>query len=592
VTAGSVDDGKSTLIGRLLYDTDQVYEDQLEAAKRASKVDGEIDFALLTDGLSAEREQGITIDVAYRYFSTAKRRFIIADVPGHEQYTRNMITGASQAHVALLLADARKGLLEQSKRHLFAATLLGIKHIVVVVNKMDMVGYAQETFEDIKQQFLGFAAKLDVHDLQFIPVSSLKGDMIVKRSENMPWYGGRTVLDYLENVEVSASRNLIDFRFPVQYVLRPHQDYRGYAGTVVSGRIKVGDEVKALPSGKTSTVKSIYVGDEKVAYAFNPQAVVIELEDERDISRGDMIVRAKNTPDMSDMLEATLSWFAEDALEIGKRYMLKQTTHETPCVVSNVQYRIDVNTLHRDKGVSSIAFNEVGRVDIQTHEPLLFDAYSKIARTGSFILIDLADNTTVGAGILLKKSGFTKTKDLQKEVVAKKGGVLWFTGLSGSGKSTIADKVFDELHKRGMSAERLDGDVLRSSVAKDLGFSKEDRAQNIRIAGFTAGMLAKHGVLAVSSFISPHKDMREEVRQQVGSFIEIFVDAPLEVCEERDVKGLYKKARAGEIDSFTGVSDVYEAPENPEIHLHTDELSVDECVNIVLDYLRDHGFGG
>lgn len=588
VTAGSVDDGKSTLIGRLLFDTEQLYEDQIEAIKKADRVEGELDFSLFTDGLSSEREQKITIDVAYRYFSTGKRRFIIADVPGHEQYTRNMVTGASKAKVGIILIDARKGILEQTKRHLFLATLMGIPHIAIVINKMDLVGYSQEVFERIRKDCNDFSAKMEIKDLQYIPASSLKGDMIVKRGNNLNWYDGRTVLSYLENVEVTSDRNLIDFRLPVQYVVRPNQDYRGYAGVVEGGVVRVGDDVKVLPSGKTSKIKDIYVAGNRIEEAFNPQSAIISLEDEIDISRGDMIVRVNNIPEISDSIEAMMCWFSDKPLETNRRYLLKHTTQTLSCFVEELRYRLNVDTLHRDNNVESLQLNDIGRVSLKTQKPIFFDPYLRNKNTGCFILIDELTNNTVGAGILVKKKAGKLRTELSSQLVRKQQGVvLWFTGLSGSGKSTIANALIDYLHEHQIDCERLDGDVMRQSLCSDLGFSQEDRKKNIERAGFVADMLSKHGVVVLASFISPYQEQRDKMKKEIKNFVEIFVDTPLEVCEQRDVKGLYKKARAGEIEKFTGISHPYESPLNPDIRLITENKTVEESVEEMVEFLKE-----
>ena len=590
-TAGSVDDGKSTLIGQLLFNCNAIYEDQLSAATTSSKKRGreEVDLAFLLDGLTAEREQGITIDVAYRYFSTPKRRFIIADVPGHEQYTRNMVTGASNANLAMILVDARKGLLRQSKRHLFIATLLGIPHILIVVNKMDLMDYDEEVFQKIKQECRDYASKLNLKDLQYIPISALKNDVVASSSENMPWYKGPSILDYLENIEVTIDRNLIDFRLPIQYVIRPHQDLRGYAGTVEGGVIKKGEKVTILPSGKKSAIKSILYDEKEQEYAYNPQSVVLTLEDEIDASRGDMIVRENNTPQTDQEVEAMISWFSEEPLEKNKSYILKHTTKTTRCFIADIQYKINIDTIHREES-DQLGFNEIGRVCIKTAEPLMFDEYLKNRQTGSLILIDEQTNNTVGAGIIVAKK---KTKNLDLKSVSwktKKGAVLWFTGLSGSGKSTVADKMFEFFEKNKIDSERLDGDVLRDTLCKDLGFSKEDRHENIERAAFMAEMVAKHGTLVLASFISPNEKQREELKKRIPNFVEIFVNTPLEACKKRDVKGLYKKALNNEIPEFTGISSPYEAPQNPHIELNTENESEEESFEKVLNYLTENGF--
>jgi bifunctional enzyme CysN/CysC len=590
-TAGSVDDGKSTLIGRLLHDCNAIFEDQLLSVKKSSEKrgNGELDFALLTDGLSAEREQGITIDVAYRYFTTTKRRFIIADVPGHEQYTRNMVTGASTADLAIILIDARKGLQIQTKRHLFVAALLGISHILMAVNKMDMVDYSQDIFNTIKRETVDFASKLNIKDLQFVPISALKGDMVVDRGKNMDWFGGRTIINYLENLEISTDRNLLDFRLPIQSVIRPNQDFRGYMGRIEGGVIHEGDEVTILPSVKKSKVKAIYVGNEKVDTAFNPQSVLLTLEDEIDVSRGEMLVRSKNLPDVSNHLETTVCWMSEESLKVGKSYLIKHTTRTTRGTFEILRHKINIDTLHREAG-EELDVNEIGKLYLRTTEPLIFDAYNRNSNTGSFIVIDEFTNETVAAGIILSRTRDLDIREGASNVAASKGGVIWFTGLSGAGKTTIANKVYEQLSTLGVKCQQLDGDIMREVLCKDLAFSKEDRDTNIDRAAYVARLLAKHGVLVIASFISPYKAQRKVVRNSVDNFVEIFVNTPLEICEERDVKGLYAKARSGEIGNFTGISDPYEKPVNPEIELMTNGCSLEESVEKVMQYLRDNSY--
>ncbi len=592
-TAGSVDDGKSTLIGRLLYDCNDIYEDQLANLGRDEngEIDG-ADLALITDGLAAEREQQITIDVAYRHFSRPKRKFIIADVPGHEQYTRNMVTGASKADLALILTDARKGLLIQSKRHLFIASLLGIPHILIVVNKMDLVDYSQITFEKIKKDFIDYAAKMNIHDLQFIPVAAIYGDMVVKRGDNMEWYNGPTLLSYLENVQISPDRNLIDFRLPVQYVIRPHQDLRGYAGTIVSGTIAKGEEVKILPSGQETKIKSIICDGREKDEAFNPQAVILTLQDELDISRGEMIVRKNNLPEISNCFSADICWFAPEPLKIGRHYLIKHTTKITRGVISQLFYKIDIDNLRRQK-TDCLALNEIGKVEIRTNEPLFFDAYAKNKNTGSFIIIDELTNNTVGVGMIIsavKKLEAVSTPLPDQTVKPQKGFVLWFTGLPAAGKSTLANEVYEKLKQRNIKIERLDGDEVRKNLTKDLGFSKADRDENIHRVGFVANLLSRNGVGVIASFVSPYCRQREELRRNIENFIEIFVDTPLAVCEQRDPKGHYRQARAGEIQNFTGVSDPYEKPENPQIHILTEKESLAERLNKIFSYLEKNNF--
>ena len=589
-TAGSVDDGKSTLIGRMLYDSGNIYGDQLESVKKASKGrgNGDIDFSLLTDGLAAEREQGITIDVAYRYFSTEKRRFIIADVPGHEQYTRNMVTGASTSNVALILVDARKGMLVQSKRHLFLASLLGIPHILVVINKMDLVDYDEKVFEDIKHQFEDFSAKLNVKELQFIPVSALAGDMVVNRGENMPWYGGTTMIDYMERVPISGDENLRDFRLPVQTVIRPNQDERWYAGRVEGGIVRKGDVVRVMPSGKTSRVAGVTVSGAETSEAFCPQSAAISLEDEIDISRGDTIVREKNVPHLSNAFEATVSWMSEEPMRSRSDLLMKMGTRTVGCRVDALRYEIDVNTLHRDETASVLPLNGIGRIEISAHEPLVFDAYLQNRNTGSFILIDPSTNATVAAGMIVR-SKEKKAKVSEGEAVTK-APVVWLTGLSGSGKSTIADALSALLEQKGVSHEKLDGDVMREAFGNDLGFAKGDRQKNLDRAGYMAHMLQRNGVPVIASFITPYENQRSALKKRVGeTFVEAYVNTSLEACEKRDVKGMYAKARAGEIENFTGVSDPFEEPENADIVLETENKTPEENAQELFDHLVQAG---
>lgn len=586
VIAGSVDDGKSTMIGRLLYDAGELYEDQVAAVEQLT--DGQegsaIDFSLFTDGLAAEREQKITIDVAYRYFSTDRRRFIVADVPGHEQYTRNMVTGASQADIALILVDARKGLLEQSKRHLFIASLLGIAHIAIVVNKLDMKDYSQQVFDDIVAEVNLFVQKLHIKDIQFIPISALHGDMIVERGNNLDWYQGRTVYDYVNHTQVSADRNLIDFRFPVQYVLRPHQDFRGYAGVVESGVIRTGDKVAVMPSGQQATVASVFVGDEQTDCAFAPQSAVVSFDKELDVSRGEMIVREKNLPMVSTQYEVMLCWFDTEPMRPDFRYRIKHTTQEVGGMITGIEYCIDMDTLHR-QDATGLAFNEIGRVRLETVRPLIADPYRLNRYTGSLIIIDEKTKRTVGAGIILSKGQWQAHNNLRAQVSATAGKVLWFTGLSGAGKSSLAEAVAARLKERGDAVELLDGDVLRSGITSNLDYSPEARKQNVAIAGFLAERLAAHGVHVVASFISPYKEQRASLKQRMDSFVEIYVSTPQAVCEARDVKGLYKKARAGEIVDFTGIDAPYEAPDNPDIVVDTSDQTLEASVDHIFSYL-------
>ncbi|MGY2056637.1 adenylyl-sulfate kinase [Nocardia gipuzkoensis] len=583
-TAGSVDDGKSTLIGRLLFDSKTLFTDQLAAVERTSRDRGDDypNLALLTDGLRAEREQGITIDVAHRYFATPRRKFIIADTPGHVQYTRNMVTGASTADLALILVDARKGVVEQTRRHAFLASLLGIPHLVLCVNKMDLADWSQERFEEIRAEFARWASKLDVSDLTFVPVSALHGDNIVHRGASMPWYEGTPLLHHLEEVHIASDRNLIDSRFPVQYVTRSHaQDFRGYAGTVAGGVFKPGDEVAVLPSGFTTTVEAIWgPGGAPVAEAFPPQAVTIQLADELDISRGDLICRPNNRPNAGRDLDAMVCWFAEDTqLTPGATYTIRHTTRTATAEVRSLDYRLDVNTLHRDEHAESLSLNEIGRVQLRTRQPLLFDPYRRNRATGSFILVDDTTNNTVAAGMITGPSLPSSrvvwhSTAVERDERGTRGLTVWLTGLSGSGKSTVAVELERRLVAAGRPAFLLDGDNLRHGLNSDLGFSPADREENVRRVGEVAKLFADAGVVAVVSLISPYRADRDRVRaahEAAGiPFLEVFVDTPLAVCEARDPKGMYAKARAGEIRGFTGIDDPYEAPTEAEIVLRPD----------------------
>ena len=604
-TAGSVDDGKSTLIGRLLYDSKAVMEDQLASVEKTSRERGHdyTDLALVTDGLRSEREQGITIDVAYRYFATPKRKFIIADTPGHIQYTRNMVTGTSTAQLAIVLVDARHGLLEQSRRHAFLASLLGVQHIVLAVNKMDLVDWDKARFDEIRDEFHAFAARLDVHDVTTIPMSALLGDNVVTKSEKTPWYEGPALLAHLEDVYIAGDRNLVDVRFPVQYVIRPqthdHADHRSYAGTVASGVMRPGDEVVVLPSGKTSVITTIDGPEGPVAEAFPPMAVSISLADDIDISRGDLLARVNNQPDPTQEFDATVCWMADEAaLEPGRDYIIKHTTRTTRARVTALDYRLDVNTLHRDKSATALKLNELGRVTLRTQVPLLLDEYSRNAATGSFILIDPDTNVTVAAGMVrdtvpaASRAATPNTVRHQSLVCAddrlSKGRTLWFTGLSGSGKSSVAVLVEQKLLERGCPAYVLDGDNLRHGLNADLGFSMDDRAENLRRLAHVATLMADSGLTVLVPAISPleeHRELARKVHADQGfAFYEIFMDTPLEDCERRDPKGLYAKARAGELTHFTGIDSPYQRPKDPDLRLTT-EHTPDELAQQVIDLL-------
>lgn len=603
-TAGSVDDGKSTLIGRLLYDSKAVMEDQLAAVERTSRERGNdyTDLALVTDGLRSEREQGITIDVAYRYFATAKRKFIIADTPGHIQYTRNMVTGASTAQLVIVLVDARHGLLEQSRRHAFLASLLGVQHLVLAVNKMDLIDWDQQRFNEIRDEFHDFAARLDVHDVTTIPMSALHGDNVVTKSEAAPWYDGSPLLRHLEDVYIAGDRNLVDVRFPVQYVIRPqtleHADHRSYAGTVASGVIRTGDEVVVLPAGKSSRITAIDGPTGPVTEAFPPMAVAISLADDIDISRGDMLARPQNQPQATREFDAMVAWMADDAtLEPGREYIIKQTTRTTRARVTALDYRLDVNSLHRDKSATALKLNELGRVSLRTTVPLLLDEYNRNTATGSFILIHPETNVTVAAGMVrdtvpaTARTSSPNTVRHESLVTDRltKGRTVWFTGLSGSGKSSIAVIVEQLLLEHGCPAYILDGDNLRHGLNADLGFSMADRAENLRRLAHVATLMADAGLTVLVPAISPLREHRELARTVHGDagieFFEVFVDTPLEDCEQRDPKGLYAKARRGEITHFTGIDSPYQRPKNPDLRLTPDHSAV-ELARQVVDLLE------
>ena len=633
-TAGSVDDGKSTLIGRLLYDSKAIFEDQLEAVEEASAARGDpsVDLALLTDGLRAEREQGITIDVAYRYTATPRRKFIIADTPGHIQYTRNMVTGASTAELAIILVDARKGVLTQSKRHSFIASLLQIPHIVVAVNKMDLVGYSEARYQEIVAEYRAFAAKLNVRDVVYIPISALHGDNIVSQSENMPWYHGATLLHHLETVNIGAGRNNVDFRLPIQYVIRANDaadmDFRGFAGQIVSGRIAVGEEVVALPAGIRSHVAGIHRGDESCEGAAAGDGVVITLEDEIDISRGDMLVRVRNLPHSSNQIDATLCWMSEEPMKIegvvagnfsGQWYWLQQSTRRVRASVQELNYRINVDTMHREDA-QTLQLNEIGRGQIVTTEPLFFDSYQINRATGSFILIDPHTNNTVAAGMIRDRARRVSelvqkqeerdrpvvrtvrssnvvwepvavTRPMREEQNGHGAAVLWFTGLSGSGKSTVAKALEQRLFALGVRTFSLDGDNVRHGLNSDLGFGAAARTENIRRVAEVARLAFEHGNIVLCTFISPYAADREAARALApeGSFWELFVKCDVEICKERDPKGLYERAERGDIPNFTGVSAPYEEPLQPEMVLETDRHSADELAQQIMEALAQAG---
>ncbi|MGW0039207.1 adenylyl-sulfate kinase [Gordonia sp. NPDC003376] len=598
-TAGSVDDGKSTLIGRLLYDSKSIFTDQLEAieATSAARGDTQADLALLTDGLRAEREQGITIDVAYRYFATPRRKFIIADTPGHVQYTRNMVTGASTADLAIILIDARKGVLEQTRRHAFLSSLLGIPHLTICVNKMDLVDWSRERFDEIRSEFVDFAAKLNIADLTFIPLSALRGDNVVDKSAAMPWYEGRPLLSHLENVHIASDRNLIDARLPVQYVIRPQTadgaDHRAYGGTVAGGVFTRGDEIVVLPSGFTTTITDIWgPGGTRVDEAFASMAVSVELADEIDIVRGDMLARPNNRPYVARDIDAMVCWFADDVpLTEQSRYVLLTGTRTTKAEITGVNYRLDVNTLHRDSEAKKLQLNEIGRLTLRTQQPVMFDSYRRNRETGSFILIDEATNATVAAGMITAPVSHDshivwQTTKVGREHRPHRGATIWLTGLSGSGKSSLAIELERRFVAEGRPAYLMDGDNLRHGLNSDLGFGDDDRRENIRRTAEVAALFADSGAVAIVSLISPFAGERvraREIHAERGlPFHEIFIDTPLDECERRDPKGLYAKARRGEISQFTGIDSPYERPENADVVVTPTDGTPAEAADTVL----------
>jgi len=600
ITCGSVDDGKSTLIGRLLYDSKMIFEDQLAAleadSKRVGTQGGEIDFALLVDGLAAEREQGITIDVAYRFFTTEKRKFIVADTPGHEQYTRNMVTGASTADLAVILIDARKGVLTQTRRHSFLAHLIGIRHIVLAVNKMDLVDYDKAVFERILLSYRAFATEIGITHFTAIPISGFKGDNITALSDDTPWYKGPALVEHLEAVEVAGQRDVeTPFRMPVQWVNRPNLDFRGFSGLIAGGSIKPGDAVRILPSGKTSTISRIVTLDGDLEEAVAGQSVTLCLADEVDCSRGDVIALADAPPEVADRFEATLVWMADEAMIAGRAYWLKLATQNVSATVAAPKYEINVNTLDH-LAAKTLELNGIGVVEVATDKPLVFEAYGDNRTLGGFILIDKLTNATVAAGMLhfsLRRAQNVhwQALDIGREAHAalknQKPAVLWFTGLSGSGKSTIANLVEKKLHRMNRHTFLLDGDNVRHGLNKDLGFTEADRIENIRRVGEVARLMTDAGLIVITAFISPFKVERDMVRSMLpqGEFIEIFVDTPLAEAEKRDVKGLYKKARSGQLKNFTGIDSPYEAPEEPEVRVDTTALSPDEAADLIVDRL-------
>jgi bifunctional enzyme CysN/CysC len=604
ITCGSVDDGKSTLIGRLLYESELLFEDQLAAleadSKHAGTQGGELDLALLLDGLEAEREQGITIDVAYRYFASDRRKFIVADTPGHEQYTRNMVTGASNADCAVLLVDARKGVLTQTRRHTYIVSLLGLRHVVLAVNKLDLVGYSEPGFREIAAEYHGFASELGLEEVTCIPVSALRGDNVITRSERTPWYDGPTLLDYLEGVEIDEDRlQTGSFRLPVQWVNRPDAEFRGFAGMIVSGSVKPGDRVVVVPSGRESRVKRIVTYDGDLACAVAGQSVTLTLADEVDVSRGDVIASAQSPPRVGEQFEATAVWMAEEPLLRGRSYLLRAGTSTATATIAPIKYKVNVDSLQRI-AAEQLELNEIGVCELELDRPIAFDPYSLSRDMGGFVLIDRITNVTVGAGMLkfeLRRSQNVHWQAIDVDKAAhatlkgQKPCILWLTGLSGAGKSTIANLLEKKLHSLGHHTYLLDGDNVRHGLNKDLGFTPSDRVENIRRVAEVAALMVDAGLIVLVSFISPFRSERMMARELVrrDEFIEVFVDTPLAVAESRDCKHLYEKARRGEIKNFTGIDSPYEVPEAPEIHVDTLRSTPEAAADQILEELVRRG---
>ncbi len=604
ITCGSVDDGKSTLIGRLLYESKMIYEDQFAAIEADSQKWGtqgrEIDFALLVDGLAAEREQGITIDVAYRFFSTDKRKFIVADTPGHEQYTRNMITGASSADVAVILIDARKGVLTQTRRHSYLVSLIGLRKVILAINKMDLMDYSEKVFQDIEKQYRAFAKQIGLGDITAIPLSALRGENMLQNSEHMPWYKGPSLLSLLETIELDESeREGAPMRLPVQWVNRPNLNFRGFCGTLASGALRPGDRIRAEPSGRESRVARIVTagGDQPVAVA--GQSITLTLEDEIDISRGDLISAAASPAEVADQFQATIIWMADEPMLPGRPYLLKIGARTVSATITEPKYKVNVNTMEH-LAAKKLGLNEIGVCNLALDQMIAFDPYTENHETGGFILIDRLSYNTVGAGMLhfaLRRSHnihmqhVDVSKEARAELMGQKPVVLWFTGLSGAGKSTIANLVEKKLHARGRHCYLLDGDNVRHGLTKDLGFTEADRVENIRRVAEVARLMVDAGLIVLTAFISPFRAERAMARKLVsaGEFVEIFVDTPLDVAESRDVKGLYRKARRGELSNFTGIDSPYEAPEAPELRVNTIARGPDEAADDVINFLQQSG---
>ena len=606
ITCGSVDDGKSTLIGRLLYDSKMIFEDQLAAleadSKKVGTQGGDLDFALLVDGLAAEREQGITIDVAYRFFSTDKRKFIVADTPGHEQYTRNMVTGGSTADLAVILIDARKGVLTQTRRHSYLVSLLGIRKVVLAINKMDLVDYSHEIYDAIVAEYRDFAKQIDLHDIVPIPVSGLKGDNITAPSSHTPWYHGPTLMGYLETVEIEDRLQHQPFRLPVQWVNRPNLDFRGFAGTIVSGTVSQGEKIRVVPSGRESRVARIVTMEGDLERAVAGQSVTLTLEDEIDVSRGDVLACTSAPPHVADQFETTIIWMADEPMLPGRPYWMKIGTKQVSATITEPKYKVNVNTLEH-LAAKKLGLNEIGVCNVALDHPIAFDPYAENRDTGGFILIDRLSNHTVGAGLIhfaLRRSQniHWQALDIHKgsraALKGQKPCVLWFTGLSGAGKSTIANLVEKQLHALGRHTYLLDGDNVRHGLNRDLGFTDTDRVENIRRVAEVAKLMTDAGLIVMVSFISPFRAERRMARSlfEFGEFFEVHVDTPLAVAEARDVKGLYAKARRGELKNFTGIDSPYEPPEKPEIYIDTTHTSSEDSATAIVDELRKAGMLG
>jgi bifunctional enzyme CysN/CysC len=600
ITCGSVDDGKSTLIGRLLYESKMVFEDQLSALERDSKKvgtrGGELDFALLVDGLAAEREQGITIDVAYRFFSTERRKFIVADTPGHEQYTRNMVTGASTADLAVILIDARKGVLTQTRRHSFLVRLLGISRVVLAVNKMDLVGYARETFDTIVADYSAFAARIGLHDITAIPLSAVYGDNIIERGAHMPWFQGPTLMQHLEDVPVADVTTGKAFRLPVQWVNRPHADFRGFAGQIASGSVQRGDRIRVLPSGRESQIARIVTADGDLPHALAGQSVTVTLTSEVDVSRGDVIAAAANAPQVASQFEATIVWMHEEPMLQGRAYLMKAGARTVTATIAPVKHKINVNTLD-ELPAERLELNDIGVCELELDRPIAFESYADNRALGGFILIDRLSNATVGAGLInfaLRRSQNVhwQALDVDKQVRARQKGqracVLWLTGLSGAGKSTIANLIEKRLIAQGRHTYLLDGDNVRHGLNKDLGFTAQDRVENIRRVAEVSRLMVDAGLIVLVSFISPFRSERRMARELFapGEFLEVFIDTPLAEAERRDVKGLYKKARRGELKNFTGIDSPYETPEAAEIRIDTTSMNAEQAAEQIIRHLE------